>query len=236
MSSVSARPHPGRGEPVLVGCSVGLFECVGDRFVAWHLLALGEQLGRRLIAERGVYGRQRVFVQAGPVGLSGLAGLLGDVVGRTEETCCPARVVVCVCHGSESEENLTCCDRSGGREKRQGLTQMLGGSLDVSATEEREAEVRQDATSCVRKAQLSRDGERLGERPGGSVEFSLGHEYIREIVERERERPAIAARTRQRYCLLVHALRLIEMAVSQGGPTEQRPCAGACDGVVELGR
>src|SRR5439155_5936720 len=91
--------------PSLPGCSVGFLECVGNRFVARHLLAFGEQLRRGLLAERRMYGRQRVFVQAGLVGLSGLAGLVGDVVGRTEETCCPARVVVCVCHGSESEEN-----------------------------------------------------------------------------------------------------------------------------------
>src|SRR5207249_2649772 len=37
---------------VATGCSVASLERVGDRFVARHLLALGEQLFRGLIAER----------------------------------------------------------------------------------------------------------------------------------------------------------------------------------------
>src|SRR5258705_5345886 len=60
-------------------------------------------------------------------------------------------------------------------------------------------------------ADLSRDGERLRELAGGSVEFSPDQEDIREFVERTHERPAIAARTRERYCLFVHALRLIDV-------------------------
>jgi hypothetical protein len=85
-------------------------------------------------------------------------------------------------------------------------------------------------------ADLSRDGERLRERAGGSIELSPDQEYICEFVERSRERPAIAARTRERYCLFVHALRLIDIAVGLGDPSKQRPRAGACDGVIEFGR
>ncbi len=71
---------PGVGELL-----TGVGEGVGDRLVAGHLLALGEQLRGGLIAECSAYGCQCVLVEACLVDISGQAGLFGDAVGCAEE-------------------------------------------------------------------------------------------------------------------------------------------------------